>query len=320
MSTTPALHLRNLPYRLASKTLKSVVYYHPMTHAPTVTKPTVHKLDDGTLELTVTVAWKDIAASRENVIAKIVDTAELPGFRKGKAPRKMVEEKLDESKIYEEVLKAIIPDVYNAAITELKLKPIINPKIELKEAKENSDWIIRMLTAERPALTLGDYKAAIKEVKAAKHKKIWVPGQEPKPEEQKEQKPSLDELLAAVLTTIQTKIPALLIENQVNRMLSDLVDQTRKLGLSVEQYLSSTGRNADSIRKEYEDQAKKTITLEFALEDIADKEGILVGDDDISTVINSAKSEEEKKALEKERYYLASVLRRQKTLDFLANV
>ncbi len=291
-----------------------------MTQAPTVTKPTVNKLEDGTLELTVTVAWKDIAASRETVIAKIVETAELPGFRKGKAPRKMVEEKLDESKIYEEVLKDIIPEVYNAAITELKLKPIINPKIELKEAKENTDWVIRMLTAERPILTLGDYKAAIKEAKAAKHKKIWVPGQEPKPEEQKEQKPSLDELLTAVLTTIKTKIPALLIENQVNRMLSDLVDQTRKLGLSVEQYLSSTGRNAEGIRQEYEEQAKKTITLEFALEDIADKEGVLVGDDDIAAVLNSAKSEEEKKALEKERYYLASVLRRQKTLDFLAGV
>jgi FKBP-type peptidyl-prolyl cis-trans isomerase (trigger factor) len=90
--------------------------------------------------------------------------------------------------------------------------------------------------------------------------------------------------------------------------------------MSVEQYLSSTGRTNESVRKEYAEQAKRTLTLEFTLEEIADKEGILVSDDDIDTVIKTAKTEEEKKSLEAQRYYIASVLRRQKTLDFLASI
>ena len=112
----------------------------------------------------------------------------------------------------------------------------------------------------------------------------------------------------------------MLVEHEVNRLLSDLIDQTKKLGLTVEQYLASSGRTAETIRHEYEEQAKRTLTLEFSLEEIADKEGILVSDDDIAKVIQTAKTDEEKKALESQRYYLASVLRRQKTLDFLASV
>ena len=56
------------------------------------------------------------------------------------------------------------------------------------------------------------------------------------------------------------------------------------------------------------------------IEKVADKESIFVSDDDIDTAIKSAKTEEERTSLTKERYYLASILRRQKTLDFLAAV
>lgn len=90
--------------------------------------------------------------------------------------------------------------------------------------------------------------------------------------------------------------------------------------MSVEQYLSSTGRTADGVRKEYEEQARRTLTLEFALEEIADREGIIISDDDIDTVIKTAKTDEEKKSLGAQRYYIASVLRRQKTLDFLSSL
>ena len=112
----------------------------------------------------------------------------------------------------------------------------------------------------------------------------------------------------------------MLTENEVNRQLSDLIDQTKKLGLSVDQYLASTGRTSDSIRKEYEATARRTLTLEFALESIADKEEIFVSDDDIESALKAMKSEEERTAISKERYYLASILRRQKTIDFLAAV
>ncbi|MBI3385482.1 hypothetical protein HY031_00135 [Candidatus Gottesmanbacteria bacterium] len=282
---------------------------------------TLNKLTDGTIELTMTIPWADVSKTYEHLVNQTVQNAELPGFRKGKAPRDLVEKSLDKAKLYEEVLKVIIPEAYNDAITEHKLKPVISPKVELKEANEGKDWIISALTCQKPAVTLGNYKQAISDLKAGKQKKIWVPGAEPKPDDKdKPTKPTLDEILRAVYSTVTVSIPALLVENEVNRLLSDLIDQTKKLGLSVEQYLASTNRTAESIRREYEEQGKRTLTLEFALEEIADKEGVLISDDEIDTVIKTAKTEDEQKALSAQRYYLASLLRRQKTLDTIASL
>ncbi len=270
---------------------------------------TINRLPDGTIELTITIPWADVAKTYEDVVRAMVDKAELPGFRAGKAPRELVEKNVDKTKVYEEALKTLIPAGYNEAVTREQVKPIVNPNIELKDATENKDWIFVARTCERPAVTLGDYKKAITDLKT----KILKPGEEPK-------KPTLDELLMALYSNITVTLPALLTEHEVNRLLSELIDQTKKLGLTVEQYLASTQRTQDTIKKEYEEQAKRTLSLEFALEEIADGEGILVSDDDIEAVIKTGKTDEEKEALKNQKYYLASVLRRQKTLDFLASL
>ncbi len=275
--------------------------------------------DDGTLELTITVPWNDVQSTFDAVVSDTTKKTEIPGFRKGKAPQKLIEDKLDETKIYEEVLQRLIPKLYNDAIKQAGVRPLISPKIELKEATKNKNWIIIARTCQRPIVTVGDYKTAVTSAKGATTKKIWLPGEEKK-EEEKEKKPSLDVVLKALLSVIMVDIPKLLIEHEVNRLLSELIDQTKQLGLTVEQYLASTGRNAQSVRTEYEEQAKRTLMLEFGLEEVADKEGILVSDDDIDTVIKTAKTDDERKGLERERYYLVSILRRQKTIDFLSSL
>ena len=276
----------------------------------------VSRHDDKTIELTLSIPWESIQKTNNEVIEDFVRETELPGFRKGKAPRAVVEEKLDKTKIYEEVLQRLIPKLYAEAVAQEKIHPIVMPKINLVEAKEGQEWKILAITCEKPNITLGKYKEAIIDLKASK-KKIWTPGQEKKTEEEKV---TIDQILQAIYTSITTVIPKILLDQEVNRLLSDLVDQTKKLGLSVEQYLASTNRTADAIRHEYEEQAKRTLTLEFGLEAIADAEGVLISDDDIAAVIKTAKSDDERKAMENQKYYLATILRRQKTIDMLANL
>lgn len=278
--------------------------------------------ENGTVTLTITIPWADIQKHYDEVVDEIVKRTEMPGFRIGKAPRNIVEEKLDKTKTYEEVLQHTLPEAYNQAVKEADIHPVVNPKVELVQATEGKDWIIKAHTCEKPAVDLGDYKKVVSELNSSKKKDLWVPGKDEKPENGQDapKKPTLDELVTALISTVKMTLPDLLVENEVNRLLSDLIDQTKKLGLTVEQYLASTGRNAETIKKEYEEQSKRTLILEFTLEAIADKEGILVSDDDIDTVLKTAKSEEEKKALESQRYYLASILRRQKTLDFLSSL
>lgn len=200
-------------------------------------------------------------------------------------------------------------------MTEYKLAPIMMPQIELKEATEKKDWVIVAKTCERPTVTLADYKKAISDLKASKTQKIFVPGKDTG--EEKPKGPTVDELLDTLLTVCEAQIPEILLEHEVTHQLSQLVDQTKKLGLTVEQYLSSTGKTADSIRAEYKASAAKNLTLEFALESIAEKEQVTVSEDEVTKLIATAKTEEERKALEGQRYYLTSLIRRQKTVDAL---
>lgn len=274
----------------------------------------LERKEDGSITLTITIPWHTVAKVKDAVTAELLKKVEIPGFRKGKAPRDLAEKRLDAKKIYEDVLQKILPTSYADAVAEHNLTPVVLPSIEIVEAKEGSDWVIRAHTAEKPPLTLGDYKKAIRDRKAAKAPKIWKPG-----EEEKEPEPvTVGELLDALYGAITCHIPDILIEQEVNRRLSELIDQTQKLGLTVDQYLASMGRTPEGIRKEYADTSRRTLTLEFALEEIADAEGILVSDDDIEAALRSAKTEEERATLTKQRYYLASILRRQKTLDFLS--
>lgn len=275
---------------------------------------TIARADDGTIELTMKVPWADIAKTYELVVEDMVKDAEIAGFRKGKAPRKMVEDGLDKTKVYEEAIRRIVPQVYSDAITEQKITPILMPQIELKEAQEGKDWVVSAKTCEAPKVTLGDYKKAIKEAKAAKAAKIIVPGKE---KEEADNKPNLDDVLGALLSVTQIKLPVILVEHETNHQLSQLIDQTKKLGLTVEQYLASTGKTSESLRADYAQQTQRTLTLEFALEAAAVQEDVKVEDADIAKLLATAKSDEERKSLEKEQYYLTTLVKRQKTVDLL---
>lgn len=276
-------------------------------------KSTIATTSDGSIELQITIPWADIKATYDVVVTETVSNTEISGFRKGHAPKQIVEENLDKTKTYEETIKRLVPKAYTEAVTEHRVAPIMMPQIELKEAKEGKDWVISAKTCERPKVTLKDYKNAVSSLKKASPK-IIVPGKE---EEQKPKGPSVDQILDAIFATVDISIPEILLEHEVTHQLSQLVDQTKKLGLTVEQYFSSTGKTIESVRAEYKAQAARNLTLEFALEAIADKEQVVVTDEEITKMLNTAKSPEERKALEEQRYYMTSLIRRQKTIDTL---
>jgi trigger factor len=79
-------------------------------------KSTMQRLPDGSIELLITIPWAEVEAQYEKTVEHMVEHAEVDGFRKGKAPRNVVEAKLDKTKVYEEALKDIIPNSYGKAV------------------------------------------------------------------------------------------------------------------------------------------------------------------------------------------------------------
>lgn len=279
----------------------------------------IDRLPKSTVELTITIPWSEIKETYDVVFGEISATVELAGFRKGKAPRELVEKHLDKTRIYEEVVKKVVPKVYSEALKLHSLKPIISPQVQIVAAKEGEDWKIKANLAEKPGVNLKNYRGAV--AKAKVKTELWVPGKESTVPEKKDKddQARLGDILKALLAEVEVEIPDLLVEQEVNRMLARLLDQTQKLGLTVEQYLVAQGKTSDQLRAEYAQQATETLKLDLILESIAEKENITVGKEEIEKALETVKDEKEREQLRANSYYLASLLRQQKTLDSLAS-
>lgn len=272
---------------------------------------TIKKGEDGSITLTVTIPQAEVKKTEDLIIDEYVKNAELPGFRKGKAPRKVVEKNLNREKIKEEVLRKLLPQHYITAVTENKINPIMNPKIHVKKLEDDKDWEFDAITCETPDIDLNGYKENIKKITAKS--KIIIPNKENPPI-------NFDEIVGELLKSVKMNIPKVILEQEVDRLLSQTLEEIKKLGLSLEQYLGSTGKTAADLRAEYEKKAEGDVKLEFTLQKIAQVEKITVEEKEIDEAINQAKTEPEKQNLMSNRYLLASILRQQKTLDFLRNL
>ena len=274
----------------------------------------IQKLEDGTIKLTITIPANEVKKAWDEVLEQTAKNAKLSGFRKGKAPKKLVEENTDREKVREEVLKKLLPQSYIEAVQEHKIRPIVNPKIHVEKLDDPSTgsgqagWQFIALTCETPTVELGKYKDEIKKITAKSE--IVIPGKEQQP-------PPFEEVVKALLENVKVTIPAMLIEHEVDRLLSQTLDEIKRLGMTLDQYLSSTQRNPQSLRDEYQKRAENDIKLEFTLQKIAEAENITVEQKEIDEAILKAKDDAERKHLEENRYLLASILRQQKTLDFL---
>ncbi|MGB9707035.1 MAG: trigger factor [Microgenomates group bacterium] len=281
----------------------------------------LNRLPNGNIELTITIPWKRVSAAYEKALNNLVKQTEIKGFRKGKAPKKLVEKKTGKEALYEEILKSLIPEVYLEAVKEQNLKPIIAPQLKVVSAQEGKDWQIQALTCELPEIKLGDYRGEIR--KALATEKIWTPGKDKKQKESKtpgEEK--LGKIFKTLLETCQVRIPEILIQDEVNRMLSRLIDQTARLGLTVDQYLVSQKKSAEQLRAEYRQQAEELLKLEFILSAIADEEKIQVSDQEAEKLIEAVPDDQTKKAFQtpEQKLYLRHLLRKRRVIDNLSSL
>lgn len=286
-----------------------------------MTKSILAKTATGEVQLTVTIPVQKVKAAYDKAFEEIAKELELPGFRKGKAPKKLVEEKIDKSKVYERVLQTLVPQAYIEAVKEHNLKPILSPKVELLKAKEGEDWEIRATTCEAPEVSLGNYKDEIR--KSLAPTKIWTPATQ---KSQKSTETTEDEktqkAIQKLLEIVKVDLPEMLVEDEVSRTLANLINQTNTLGLTIDQYLSSIGKTAQSLRAEYKEKVVGQLKLQFALDEIAEKEKIEVSDKEVDDLIKATGDEKLKQNLNEpfQKEYLKGILRRRKSLDFLVKL
>lgn len=116
------------------------------------------KKENNNVEFTITVEAAKFDAAVDEVFKKNVKKITIPGFRKGKAPRKLIEKTYGEGIFFEEAVDALLQDAYTDAIKELDLEPVDMPKVDVKEIGKGKDLVISCNVTVKPEVILGEYK------------------------------------------------------------------------------------------------------------------------------------------------------------------
>lgn len=262
------------------------------------------KQPDGTIELSLTIPQTEIKSTKQKLIFEAGKTLEIKGFRKGKAPLTVVEQHLDQTKLSGQVLDQLLPPILASELKKNNLKPISNPHLKVVSMQPNSDWQFTVELAEFPKFELADYQSKVKSALATS--KIVTSPDAPKPSPDQNLKKLFDALLE-----IDVPISKLLIDDEVTKALSKLLHQIQKLGLTLDQYLASLKKTPESLRQEYTTTARDNLKLEFILQQIADDLKITITDSDIDALLKTLPEPHPQRA------YIASVLRKRKTIDAL---
>lgn len=118
----------------------------------------VEKLEKNMAKLTIEVSAEEFDAAIEQAYQKDKKKISLPGFRKGKAPRKMIEKMYGIGVFYEDAANIVIPKAYSEAAKECGEEIVSQPEISVTQIGAGQPFIFTAEVALKPAVTLGDYK------------------------------------------------------------------------------------------------------------------------------------------------------------------
>lgn len=118
----------------------------------------VEKMEKNMAKLTIEVSAEDLDKAMQNAYQKAKGKISIPGFRKGKAPRKMIEQMYGKGIFLEDAANALIPEHYSKALSECDLEIVSQPEIDIVQAEPGKAFIFTAEVAVKPEVTLGEYK------------------------------------------------------------------------------------------------------------------------------------------------------------------
>ena len=122
-----------------------------------MTVKSCEKLEKSRVALTIEVGAEEFEAAVNKAYLKMRGKMNIPGFRPGKAPRKMIESMYGAEVFYEEAVNAVLPDAYESAVDEQKLEVVGYPQVEVESVgKEGA--VFKCTVAVYPEVELGQYK------------------------------------------------------------------------------------------------------------------------------------------------------------------
>lgn len=118
--------------------------------------------------LTFTIAQEAIKPELDRVFNKVKKDINLPGFRKGKITRAIFDKRFGEEALYQDVVNALLPNAYEAAVKDAGIEVVAQPKIDVVSMEKGQDWVVNAEVVTKPEVKLGDYKNLAVSVEVSK--------------------------------------------------------------------------------------------------------------------------------------------------------
>ena len=118
----------------------------------------VEQREDKRMYLEIEIDSAKFEEAMEKSYRKNVKQINIPGFRKGRAPRKIIEKYYTEAVFYDDAINFAVPEAYDSAVEESKIEPVEMPEIDIVKLEKGENFIFSALVSVKPEVTLGEYK------------------------------------------------------------------------------------------------------------------------------------------------------------------
>ena len=121
-------------------------------------KVTVENGENQQVTLTIEVEAAEVNKAVEQACKRLANRVSIPGFRKGKAPRMIVERHVGKDAVLQEAFDIVAPKALSKAFDEQKIDPVTRPSVDIETLEEGKDLVFKATVTPRPDVKLGDYK------------------------------------------------------------------------------------------------------------------------------------------------------------------
>lgn len=121
-------------------------------------KANLERIEKNQVALEIEVETPRFEQALHQAYKRVVKRVEVPGFRKGKTPRRVIEARFGKGILLEEALEIILPEAYSEAVAQTEIEPIDQPKIDLVKAEEGEPLVFKAMVEVKPEVELGQYK------------------------------------------------------------------------------------------------------------------------------------------------------------------
>ncbi|HAA7192845.1 TPA_asm: trigger factor [Listeria monocytogenes] len=109
-------------------------------------------------KLTFEIEQEKVKEGLDRAFVKVRKTLNVPGFRKGKVPRQIFNQRFGEEALFQDTLDILLPEVYSAAIDEAGIDPVDTPQVNIESMEKGETWVLTAEVTVKPEVKLGDYK------------------------------------------------------------------------------------------------------------------------------------------------------------------